>query len=60
MIIVIKLIIATIIWFIVHKICRDYPFDNYGQNLEPYDYFSTYATIYMVAFLIIIVLFSLF
>lgn len=60
MIFFIKVVIGTIIWMFAHKLCKDYPFSNYGQELKPYDYFMTYAGIWMITIIILCVIFSLF
>lgn len=56
----IKFLIAMAIWAGVHYVCKDFPYDWLPidkNELKPYDYFSFYSIIYMIAFLIIILIF---
>jgi hypothetical protein len=62
--IVIKFIIAILIWMGVDWVCENIPFNEMQKHLDreltQYDYFHFYGTVWMLGFVVIIVLLSLF
>lgn len=55
---ILKIIIAVVLWFFAHAICERFPFEwtPDKDNLQPYDYYRFYSLVYMMVFLIIILI----
>ena len=59
---ILKILISIVLWFIAHGICEKFPFEFMEDVFDdggpkPYDYFKFYALVYMIVFLIIILMF---
>jgi hypothetical protein len=59
----IQFFISIVIWIIANFICEKYPFTTFQteiEKLKPFDYYRFYSSVYMGAFLIIVLILQLF